>query len=250
MYRFALCLLFTACAAAQEEHGYTAAEIERGEQAYMANCSSCHGVSGDGISGVNLASGRYRRATTDDELIGIVSNGIPGTAMPPGNYPPPQARVIVGYLRSMASATRAARGSGLEGNSVRGKVLVEGKGECLNCHREKGRGGFLGPDLSEIGRARSTAALERSLLEPSAEIRTDNRTVRAVTNDNATILGRLLNQDTYTIQLIDAKGSLRSLRKDALREFEIMKGSAMPAYQGKLNAQEIADIVAYLATLK
>jgi putative heme-binding domain-containing protein len=250
MYRFALCALLAACAAAQEEHGYTAAEIERGEQAYMANCSSCHGASGDGIPGVNLATGRYRRATTDDELIAIVSNGIPGTAMPPGNYPPTQARVMVGYLRSMASGTRAARGSGLEGNSGRGKSLFEGKGECLNCHREKGKGGFLGPDLSEIGKARSAAALERSLLEPGAEVRTDNRTVRAVSKDNSRVLGRLLNQDTYTIQLIDGKGSLRSLRKDALSEFEVMKGSAMPVYQGKLNAQEIADVVAYLTTLK
>ena len=41
-----------------------------------------------------------------------------------------------------------------------------------------------------------------------------------------------------------------SIRKDALREFEIMKGSAMPAFQGKLNAQEIADVVAYLVNLK
>ncbi len=41
-----------------------------------------------------------------------------------------------------------------------------------------------------------------------------------------------------------------SLSKNDLRDFDIMKESAMPSYKGKLDDQELADVVAYLVTLK
>ena len=66
---------------AQEEHGVTPAEIERGGQTFLASCAVCHGPDGDTIAGVNLASGTFRHGTTDQELINIIRNGIPGTAI-------------------------------------------------------------------------------------------------------------------------------------------------------------------------
>ena len=71
-----------------------------------------------------------------------------------------------------------------------------------------------------------------------------------MTRDGATISGRLLNQDTFTVQLLDTTGRLRLLDKSAIREFAILKESPMPSYKDKLNAQEIADLVTYLTTLK
>jgi cytochrome c oxidase cbb3-type subunit III len=77
-----------------------------------------------------------------------------------------------------------------------------------------------------------------------------DRPVRIVTKDGKTITGRRLNEDTYTIQLIDAQEHLLSLLKSDVREYTILKTSSMPSYKDQLNSQELADLVAYLVTLK
>ena len=60
-----------------QDHGVTPADIERGGQMFLASCATCHGSDGDGVAGANLTTGTFRRATTDQELINIIQNGIP-----------------------------------------------------------------------------------------------------------------------------------------------------------------------------
>jgi len=228
-------------------HGYTPGDIENGGQLYQANCTACHGPDGDGIPSVNLGSGKFRRGTTDEEIVKIIIGGIPGTAMPPSNFSEGQAGTIVAYLRSLATAPSTGM---LKGDAARGQALFTGKGQCRNCHSVAGVGGRSGPSLSEIGASRRAIELQRALLEPSADIRSDHRPVRVAMRDGTTMTGRLLNQDTFTIQLLDTSGRLRLLDKSAIREFTIPKESLMPSYKGKLSAQEIADLVTYLTTLK
>jgi putative heme-binding domain-containing protein len=245
--------------AAQEGHGVTPVDIERGGQAYLSNCTSCHGPNGDGVTGVNLFSGQFRKATTDEDLVNIIRHGIPGTPMPPFNFQEAQAGQIVAYLRSQPATAATSRLTGLHGDPANGKLLFEGQGEfeggggCLSCHRVQTAsgetGGFLGPDLSNIGAIRRSIDLEHALTEPSAAIRTDER-VAVVTKDGKTFRGRLLNQDTYSVQLLDNGGALQSIRKSNLRKVEILSVSVMPDFAEKLRPQELADLVAYLMTLK
>jgi putative heme-binding domain-containing protein len=150
-------------------------------------------------------------------------------------------------LRFLAGSAQSASAPG---DPARGKTIFEGKGKCLDCHRIKGKGSRVGPDLTEIGSVRRLAELERSILEPDAEILPQNRFVRVVTQDNVTIAGRLLNQDTFTVQLMDSQERLRSFEKSNLKEYVFLDKSAMPSYQGKLNPQELADLVSYLVSLK
>ena len=232
---------------AQEEHGVTPQDLARGETIFFNNCATCHGPNGDGIAGINFSAGKFRKAVTDQDLINIIRTGIPGTEMPPGNYTEAQAATIAAYLRSM-SAAGASRSSGLQGDAARGKMMAEGRGKCLDCHQINNRGGFLGPDLSGIGAVRRSADLERSLREPTAEIRVDNHTVRAVGKDGSVVRGRLLNEDTYSVQIIQADGKLRSLQRKDWRAIEIEKESPMPDSKG-FSDQDVADIVAYLGSL-
>ena len=233
-----------------QDHGVTPAEIERGGQMYLASCATCHGPDGDGVAGANLTTGTFRRGTTDQELINIIRNGIPGTAMPPNNLPEAQAGLIVAYLRSLPGTLASSKTTGLRGDPVNGKAVFDAKGGCASCHRVQGNGGFLGPDLSSVGVTRRSIELERALTEPSADIRTGTRTATVVNKDGTTIVGRLLNQDTYSVQLIDAKGKLWSFQKDAVRKWDIPDLSAMPSFADKLTIQELADVVTYLGTLK
>lgn len=239
-------VVLTSVAPSAQQPIYNAGEVEGGGRLYQSNCSGCHGPEGDTIAGVNFASGRFRRATSDDELVRIIVRGIPGTAMPPSNFSEGQAGTIVAYLRSMASSAPKTTA----GDASRGKTLFEGKGQCLSCHSVNGAGSRTGPNLTEIGAVRRLVDLERSLLEPSAEVRAENRSIRIVTRDGPTVTGRLLNQDTFTLQVLDAKEQLVSIAKPTVREFIILTSSTMPSFRTMLTTQELADVIGYLQTLR
>ena len=240
------CLVYAAAAGAQG-HGYTPGDIENGGLLYQNNCTACHGPDGDGVPSINLGSGKFRRGTTDDEIVKIILGGIPGTAMPPSSFSEGQAGTIVAYLRSLASSPA----TGLpRGDAARGQALFTGKGQCQNCHSVAGVGSRTGPSLSEVGASRRAIELQRAILDPSADIRSDHRPVRVAMRDGTTMNGRLLNQDTFTIQLLDGNSRLRLIDKSAVRDVTFLKESPMPSYKGKLETQEIADLVTYLTTLK
>jgi putative heme-binding domain-containing protein len=242
--RFSLLALLPMAAFAQE--GYSPADIQSGKQLYGVNCSNCHGAKGDFVSGVDLGHGNFHRASTDNELVAIMVQGIQGTPMPPASLSDQQAHQIVAYLRSLAaSGTPGANKADL----AKGKALFESKG-CLNCHRVQDHGSRVGPDLTGVGARRKAAEIERSIVDPNAEVLPENRYVRAVTRDGATITGRILNEDTYSLQLIDSKEKLVSLQKADLRQFEFLKSSPMPSYRDKLSGDELSDLVGYLVSLK
>ncbi len=113
-----------------------------------------------------------------------------------------------------------------------------------------GIGPRTAPDLSDIGAVRTPGALQRSLVDPTSAMLPINRPVRALTKDGRTVRGRRLNEDTYTVQLIDDREQLVSLIKADLKEYELGKTSPMPSATKVLSADEVADVLAYLLTLK
>jgi putative heme-binding domain-containing protein len=241
-------LLFAAGALLFAQHGYTPGDVEEGEQLFIENCAICHGPEGDAVPRVNLASGKFRHGSSDEELSQTIKNGIPGTAMPPGNFHEHQLTALIAYLRSMNAS--AAAGTVTLGDAARGQTIFEGAGGCLKCHRVNGQGSYLGPELSDVGVTRRAAQLERSILEPDAEILPQNRFFSVVTRDGATVTGRLLNLDTFTVQLMDTNERLRSFSKTNLKEYGFVDKSPMSSYQGKLSPAEVSDVIAYLVTLK
>jgi putative heme-binding domain-containing protein len=239
--------ILTIAASASAQQKYIPAELEAGGRLYTANCTGCHGPEGDGVGGINFSQGKFRRAATDDDLLRIISRGIPGTPMAPSGMSESQIGQIVGYLRSM---TAAGDTSIANGDVSRGKSIVEGKGQCLTCHAIGLNGLHAGPSLTDIGAQRRLVDLMRSLTDPGAEVRPENRSVRIVLKDGKTLSGRFLNQDTFTVQLIDATDKLMSIDKSQIREFSLLTTSPMPSFKDKLNTQELADVVSYLASLK
>jgi putative heme-binding domain-containing protein len=226
------------------QHTYTRADVENGARLYQGSCATCHGAKGDTVRGVALLSGQFRRGSTDEELVRIIVSGIPGTAMPPTSYSDLEAGMIVAYLRG------AAAGAGVtvtQGNSVRGKALFGGKGKCATCHNEGSR---MAPSLSDVGALRRPLELEQSILEPTAGLNPDFRFVRGVTRSGTVVTGRLLNQSTFSVQILDSTEQLRAFDRSGFREFAIVKTSTMPSYRGTFDAQEVADIVSYLTSLR
>jgi putative heme-binding domain-containing protein len=226
---------------------YAAADIRYGAQIYATQCSSCHGANGDQVNGVDFRGGQLRRAATDTELRNILANGIPGTQMASFRFDPAELTAIVAYIRNMRDFDARAANAG---DASRGKALFEGAGGCAACHRVNGKGPRLAPDLSDVGAIRTADVLQRTLVDPSGALLPMNRSVRAVTRDGKVITGRRLNEDTYSVQLIDEQERLQSLNKADLREYIVLTTTTMPSYKDKLSAQEQADLVAYLLSLK
>jgi putative heme-binding domain-containing protein len=226
---------------------YPRADVEYGAKLYTEQCDRCHGTSGTGVSGVDLRSGKFRNASNDGQLRNVILKGFPTAGMPPFNLDDADLTGLVAYLRNMSTIDR---GSLKPGDRARGKLVFEGKGACLSCHRVGEKGSRKAPDLSDIGAVRSAGALEGSLIDPRTWMMPINRPVHAVTNSGVAIDGRRLNEDTYTVQIADGDGRLVSLTKKDLREFKISTQSLMPSYKGELTTDELSDLVAYLLSLK
>jgi putative heme-binding domain-containing protein len=241
-----VCIALLAAGTLPAEDKYIRGE-EDGRQLFLANCVVCHGPDGDSVSAADLGHGKFRRASSDDDLVQIIRTGIPGTPMPPNDLSKFETGAIVAYLRFLASTARSTSASG---DAARGRAVFESRGGCLNCHRVRDKGSRMGPDLTEIGSLRRSVELERSVLEPDAEILPSNRFVRVVKRDGATITGRLLNRDGFSVQLIDSRQRLLSLQLSNLKECVFLDRSLMPSYQDKLSREEVADLVSYLVSLK
>lgn len=152
--------------------------------------------------------------------------------------------VLAGVL-----ALVAAQLSAQAGDAAKGKALVESSG-CLNCHRIGDTGSRMGPNLSEIGDRRTPDRLQSSILRPDEEVLPENRFVAVTLKDGTVVKGRLLNHDALSVQLIDAKEQLRSFETMNIKGYEILTKGLMPSFQGKLSARQVADVVAYLGSLK
>ena len=238
------CIAVSAPARAQHA---TAEDIADGQRAFASSCAVCHGPDGNIIPNIDFSRGIYRRVYTDAELVGIIQNGIPNTAMPAtARMTAAQAERIVAYLRDLPAQDREAISAG---ESTRGRDIFFGRGQCDDCHAVGGVGSRSGPDLSRIGLERRALEIEDSILNPAAVVQPNARTVRITTGDGDVVTGRLLNQDTFTVQLIDADETLRSFDRSELRDFAFV-ASPMPSYVDTLSTQDIADLVRYLTSLQ
>jgi putative heme-binding domain-containing protein len=224
---------------------YAQEDIARGSLLYAAQCVQCHGRDGDQISGVDLRRAVFRQSRSDEDLAQTITRGTPG-GMPPFKLDAAELTGIVAYIRAGFDTSASVK----VGSAVRGRTVFEGRGQCGSCHRVAGNGPRSAPDLSDIGIARAPAVLERTIRNPTAALLPINRPVRIVTREGQTIRGRRLNEDTHTVQIIDERERLLSVAKKDVRTLEVARESAMPAYEGKLTNDEIADVLAYLLTLR
>ena len=226
---------------------YARVDIEHGARLYAENCDRCHGANGNGVAGVDLRSGKFRNATTDQQLRTVMTNGFPTAGMPAFKLDATDLTGLVAYLRNMNSIDR---GTLKPGDAAHGQLIVETKGACLSCHRINDKGSRKAPNLTTVGSTHSAGSIERSLVDPSSQMWPIDRPVHIVTKDGKVINGRRLNEDTYTVQVSDEEGRLISLNKADLREFTVSTRSNMPSYKDELTSDELADVVTYLLSLK
>ncbi len=216
-----------------------AAAVEAGRQIYMGSCSGCHGATGEGSQGPSLLSGRASRLN-DSTLLSSIKNGLPGTSMP--NFPMSDVKIgqVASFVRSL---TAPAIRTTVAGDTERGREVFFGSGRCSTCHMIQGRGGHLGPDLSNIGAERTVPQLRESILKPSARIAEGFRGASITLAGGKVLEGIVKNYNNYSVQLLDRNGQLHLLEKRDITRFELRDTSIMPA----ADAEDAAPLVAFLA---
>lgn len=137
------------------------------------------------------------------------------------------------------------------GDARRGRELFATTGTCAKCHKVRGEGKDVGPDLSEIGTKLSPEALYLSILDPSAGVSFDYETWLVRTLDGTVLSGIIVSQTDDAVTLKTAEAIVHQIARDDIEQMKKSPQSIMPAdLQKQLKAQDLVDIVAYLATLK
>ena len=222
----------------------TPEDIAAGAKTFRSHCAPCHGLRGEGGRGPNLASGRFYHGTSDTDLLTNIADGIPGTEMPSLFYMEDRIWQIIAYIRSLHVPAQRPMG-----DLARGVDLFRSKG-CIGCHRISGQGGGLGPDLSQIGKTRSPEHLRQSIVEPGADVQPRYWVASFKDGAGKAVEGFVMNEDTYTVQLMDMNEQLHSYEKAAIKEYKVENISKMPPYKESLTGEQIDDLVAYLASLR
>jgi len=206
------------------------------------NCVSCHAISGvGGTSGPDLGAPPGGR--------GGGRGGAPAaTAVPPapGGAPPAPGAPTGG--QAGAPAGGRGRGGAVPAPGAaggRGGAPAAGGPPAAPAAAAGGGGGRGGRGAA----APTPQQLERSIVDPSAEMAGPFRIYQVVTKANVTARGTLLNQDTFSVQMRDNNEKLMSFLKQDLKEYGFVP-SPMPSYRNVLTPQEIADVVSYLISLR
>jgi cytochrome c oxidase cbb3-type subunit 3 len=236
-----------------------------GESQFRANCAFCHGLGARGGGrGPDLTRAQKRHGNADGDLYRTINQGVPGTAMPPNGATQQGVGMtedeiwqVISYIRSVQKKSDAQAA----GNAAHGRELFFGSAVCATCHMVQGKGGRLGPDLTTTGSARSLDYLVESVRNPSRrlaqgiseamkEFSQEYLTVTAVDASGQKFQGTVLNEDNFTLQMIDTREQLHLFDKSKLRSLEETRQSLMPAYDQKmLPEKDLQDLIAFLVAV-
>ncbi len=221
--------------------------VAAGHTLYNRICTACHGIDGgEGERAPALVGDRRFFRLSENSIFETIKDGIGGTAMPPfaGSLADDDIWRIVVFIRAMRGS---ASETDVAGNVENGKVVFDGKGGCLKCHMLNGKGGTIGPDLSNIGAQVTLQHLRHSLTQ-EGPIPPGYRPIKVVTVQGETVEGIAKNEDEFSVQLLDYHDKLHLYDTIELREITHGKVSLMPHdYDKVLTAEEYHDLLAMLA---
>jgi putative heme-binding domain-containing protein len=220
----------------------------QGKAEFQRICGNCHSVT-------MATSQRMTQEQWTGVVNDMVSRGAQGSqqdldkvtsylATHFGQGAPPAAGDMPAAAPAVAKETPLS-----EVEVTRAMGLIKANG-CLSCHRVAGTGSYVAPDLSDVGASNSAEQIRAALVSPNKDVAPQHRSIRIVTRDGKTVTGRILNQDGFSVQIIDSSSELRSFLKANLREFTIITANPMPAYADKMSADDMNSLVQYLSSLK
>src|SRR5215813_2113077 len=218
---------------------------EAGKRHFEVRCAACHGADGKGGErGPDIISSDTARRRPVNELRELIRKGIPAAGMPAFQLPERELQELIAFLRFLSAP---AIENVAPGDAAAGAAFFLGKGKCFSCHMVNGRGGLLGPDLSELAAERTLPEIEQSLRAPGARITPGFSLVSARLHDGRIVRGFVRNESNYDLQLQSLDGKFHLLRRQEVAELILETASLMPEL--KANEEEARNLLAYLSRL-
>ena len=225
------------------------AAIEAGQRRFRQLCSSCHGRDGEGGQGEgqgpNLMNSWEVRRAKDAQLFSAVKNGVKGTLMPAFPLPDQQVWELVSFVRSLNAPANSVS---VAGDAPAGEAVFFGKGGCSGCHMIRGRGGYLGPDLSNIGAVRRISELRESIMNPKELPSEGYRPLLLRAPGGRQLKAVAKHYSNWSVQALDENGELHLLRGPAMDSVVFQSKTWMPTdIAQRLTAGEIGNVLAFLS---
>lgn len=224
----------------------TSPSLDRGKQLLASNCAACHGIDGKGSERApNVADGAHMRQLSDAQVEQIIANGIPGTGMPAfHSLPDSQIHDLIAYLRSLEGTEKSAK---LPGDPQKGERIFFGRARCSNCHTVAGRGGFIASDLTDYAHTHSAEQIRGAILDSGSADKGQVRLATATLRSGEKFVGRVRNEDNFSLQLQSMDGTFHFVTKSELEKLDYDSQPLMPTNFGStLTASELNDLISYI----
>ena len=223
--------------------------VAAGEQRFHQLCSSCHGRNGGGGQGEgqgpNLMNSWEVRRASDQDLFRYIHDGVAGTAMPAFPLPDQQIRELAAFVRSLNAPANSVP---VPGDPKAGQSVFFEKADCAGCHMIRGRGGYLGPDLSDIGSMRRVGELRDAILHPDRLAIDGYRPVLLRDAKGHELRGIVKHDSNWSMEVLDENGVVHLLHGTELKQAVTQPKQWMPDdYDRRLAAEEIQNLLAYLS---
>lgn len=186
------------------------------------------------------------RALTASDLAALVNRFSPDVRAAAESLFEQRAGVLAHQAKYLAELeTRMTQNPG---DASRGeKVFYSNEAGCYACHSIQGKGGKLGPDLSQVGRFRTPLALLEAIAFPSSSIGDDFRLFVIALKDGETVVGTIARETADALYLRTPQlAEIRVVRSD-IKSLAASETSLMPeGLEKMLTPQQLSDVVEYL----
>lgn len=202
------------------------------------------GGQGEG-KGPNLVNSWEVRRASDRDLSGYIRDGVMGTAMPAFQLPSQQIRELAAYVRSLNAPASVVP---VAGDPKAGESVFLEKGGCSGCHMIHGRGGYLGPDLTDVGSTRRIGELRDAILDPEQLADDGYRPVMLHDANGNQLRGIVKHESNWALEIIDEKGGLHLLHGSQMKQATPVRNQWMPNdYGHRLSPDDLQNLFAYLS---
>jgi alcohol dehydrogenase (cytochrome c) len=212
-----------------------------GEKVFATRCAGCHGADGaGGEHAPTIVENGRRRASGN--LRDTIKNGIKEGGMPAFDFSDEELNAVVAHINALRAP---AVDHPAPGDAAAGQSVFFGAGNCTRCHTIKGRGGVLGPDLTNVAKERRLGQIEQALRRPDSLTTAGYRPVTVRLKDGKTLSGIAKNESNYDLQLQGSDGVLHLLSKSEIAQETREPESLMP----RAPESEVPNLLAFLSRL-